>query len=349
MIEIGDKVKFLNSVGGGKVTSFQSKKVAVVEDNDGFEIPMLITELVKYEDNKPKSNSTSVSAPKSEIAPKPEYKQRKVEPKPTLVKGNDSPNFFMAFHPSNEKNHLDGEIEVFLVNDSNFSLMFLYSHFDGTVYKTIDSGKLEPNTKVYLEGLSQSDLNNLPKFVFSLIPFMSEAKTLQTPIVKSITVNAVKFYKEKSFTENEYFNGKAMVFDLVLNVEKESIDKLTDVDFRAIIDAKDVKPVVDKPKKIVQPDVIEVDLHIESLVESSSGLTNHEMLELQMSKFDSEMKLAIEKHIKRVIFIHGVGNGVLKQEIARKLKSTYAKYYFQDASFQEYGYGATMVVLNKNR
>ena len=59
------------------------------------------------------------------------------------------------------------------------------------------------------------------------------------------------------------------------------------------------------------------------------------------------MKQAIDNKAYRIVFIHGVGNGVLKQEIHKKLKSTYAKYFFQDASFQEYGYGATMVILRR--
>jgi dsDNA-specific endonuclease/ATPase MutS2 len=66
-----------------------------------------------------------------------------------------------------------------------------------------------------------------------------------------------------------------------------------------------------------------------------------------MDKFHAEMKSGIEGKVNRIVFIHGVGNGVLKQEIHHKLKSIYAKYFFQDASFQEYGYGATMVILRR--
>ncbi|MBN2261553.1 MAG: Smr/MutS family protein, partial [Prolixibacteraceae bacterium] len=57
--------------------------------------------------------------------------------------------------------------------------------------------------------------------------------------------------------------------------------------------------------------------------------------------------LAIKNRVKRVVFIHGVGNGVLKQEIAKRLSSKYARFQFQDASFKEYGFGATMVILRR--
>jgi len=62
---------------------------------------------------------------------------------------------------------------------------------------------------------------------------------------------------------------------------------------------------------------------------------------------ESEMQSAIRSGVKRIVFIHGVGQGVLKQEVASLLSKKFKKYYFQDASFKEYGYGATMVILRR--
>jgi len=349
MIEIGNKVKFLNAVGGGKVIAFQSKKVAVVEDHDGFEIPVLVSELVKIEE--PQGKTVPPKIPEIHKKSKQGTPEKKIAPSiPTIIEGNDEPRFFMAFVPGNSKNPLEGEIEIYLVNDSNFSLLYHYAQFDGKLYRTIDSGLLEPNSKTYLDGIAQSDLNQLPRFQFRMIPFRKEEKTLTSPVVKEISLNAQKFYKEKSFTENEYFNKKAMLFDLAAHPMKEAIDQLTEKDFKEVVDAKDKanRPRIKEKEKIILPENVEVDLHIENLIDNASGLSNHEILEIQMKHFHEEMKLAIEKRVKRIIFIHGVGNGVLKQEIHRKLKSTYARYYFQDASFQEYGYGATLVILRKN-
>jgi len=79
----------------------------------------------------------------------------------------------------------------------------------------------------------------------------------------------------------------------------------------------------------------------------NAGLSNYEILEIQKEKVESEMKLAIQTGVKKIIFIHGLGQGVLKQEVINLLKTKFKKYYFQDASFKEYGYGATMVILGK--
>lgn len=351
MFKIGDKVKFLNDVGGGKIVGFQSKTIAIVENQDGFEIPTLINQLIKTEDadHKPEINRDFSKKPEP-VVTKAEEPQ-KVMPKheSVIIPGNDNPKFFAAFFPTNQDNPVGGEIEVYLINDSNFSLLYHISHYDGKEYVTIDSGELEPNTKEYIEGLSQTDLSNLPRFCFRLMPFRKKENTLVNPIVKTIEIQPVKFYKEKSFSKNNFFKGRAMVFDLVTNVLQEEIDKLTEKDFKKVVETKNAQNRGEEsPKaKKKQPELVEVDLHIEELIESSNGLSNHEILQLQLEKFHSEMKQAIDNKAHRIVFIHGVGNGVLKQEIHKKLKSTYAKYFFQDASFQEYGYGATMVILRR--
>ncbi len=353
MLKIGDKVKFINEVGGGRITGFQGKTIAIVENHDGFEIPTLMTQLIKIEDVDTERtinrDYSKKPAPVKQVE-KAEGKVKEPEHKPSIISGNDEPKFFIAFYPLDQKNPVGDEIEVYLINDSNFTLLYHFCHFDGEKYKTVDYGELEPNTKNLIQSISPHDLSNLPRFWFRIIPFMKESKTLSNVVVKDISVNTVKFYKEKSFTRTAFFKGHAMIFDLVTNPMKDEIDKLTDSDFKKVINEKDIENRPPEPTitKIKTPETLEVDLHIEQLIDNSNGLSNHEMLQIQMDKFHSEMKDAIEKRVSRIVFIHGVGNGVLKQEIYKKLKSTYAKYYFQDASFHEYGFGATMVILKRN-
>ncbi len=86
----------------------------------------------------------------------------------------------------------------------------------------------------------------------------------------------------------------------------------------------------------------EVDLHIEELVDSIKGLSNHEMLSIQLERFEKELDAALQNKFRKITFIHGVGNGRLKQEIHSILKST-REVSFQDASYKEYGFGATQV------
>lgn len=111
--------------------------------------------------------------------------------------------------------------------------------------------------------------------------------------------------------------------------------------------AQKIKEDVATPlvKQEKQPSEIEVvDLHAGEILESTVGMTNGEILTLQLARFtfalDTEIKR--EKHGK-MVFIHGVGKGRLRYEIEKTLKLNYPKLKYQDASFKEYGYGAVII------
>ena len=99
-------------------------------------------------------------------------------------------------------------------------------------------------------------------------------------------------------------------------------------------------------KKINKEVVFEVDLHINQLVKSTAGLDNFDMLNLQLDTAKRKIEYAIQKRISKIIFIHGVGEGVLKSELEYLLKKYPVKYY--DASYQKYGLGATEVYIFQN-
>lgn len=90
------------------------------------------------------------------------------------------------------------------------------------------------------------------------------------------------------------------------------------------------------------PGEAEVDLHIDSLVERPGDLSAHEAFEIQMHYFRTCMNHAINNRVKKVVFIHGVGKGILKDEIIKELKE-YNNLYFFDAPMAKYGVGATEV------
>ena len=96
-----------------------------------------------------------------------------------------------------------------------------------------------------------------------------------------------------------------------------------------------------KPKN----DTLEVDLHINELLETTAGMSNGEMLEVQLDTFRRTMDANANNHGRRIVFIHGVGNGRLKTELRRELDHKYKQHTYQDASFREYGYGATLVII----
>lgn len=92
--------------------------------------------------------------------------------------------------------------------------------------------------------------------------------------------------------------------------------------------------------------VLEVDLHINKLIKSTKGLDNYDMLNLQIDTAKRKIEYALNKRIPKVVFIHGVGEGVLKSELHYLLNNYPVKYY--DASYKKYGLGATEVYVFQN-
>jgi hypothetical protein len=344
MIKVGDRVKFLNDVGGGIVTGFLGKNMVKVENEDGFEVPYPLAKLINVDDPALNKGKPPVEKPVEETVLQP-VQEKKSEGK--MLAGKDSPDFYFCFVPADAKNPLAGDIELILVNDSNFMLLFRYAHVKDGQYETVLFGEVQPNSDVELEAIDQNDLSDLPEYSFQLLYFREGERETYPSITKKFKVNPVKFYKEKSFQPNSFFHQNALVYQISENILNTEIDKMTDDDLRKVIKTKEKQQPKLNLKKPVQPEIVEVDLHIHELIENTSGLTNKEILDLQMEKVEREMRHAIETGSKRIVFIHGVGQGVLKQEIAKLLKSKFPKYIFQDASFKEYGYGATMVILRR--
>lgn len=103
-----------------------------------------------------------------------------------------------------------------------------------------------------------------------------------------------------------------------------------------------------KEKKNKKDDfVLEVDLHIEKLVKKFRGLSNFEILNIQMDNAKGQLDFAIRKRLPKLVFIHGVGEGVLKSEL-EFLFSKYDGITFKEASYQKYGVGATEVYIKQN-
>jgi hypothetical protein len=363
-MKIGDIVRFMNEVGGGRVTAILSKDMVSVETEDGFEIPTYVKNLVVVEDStiqqakgqadrRPSTALRDRSHPpilQSSQLPSSQFTSshlrevksggfREINQK----KGGDAPDFIFAALPDKPGNPPDGKILLYLVNDCNFTLIYHFATKMQGQYTTVDAGLLEPNTKVELEQIQPGGIGEMPEYCFQLLYFKKNASALEEPVQKEIKISPVRFYNSSSFVKNDYFSTPALLIRLVDHPLKAELEKLTDKNFRQITLTKE-------PKKQVRAqtppsDLVEIDLHVHQLIDDTRGLTNADMLKLQMDTFRKELDGAIGSGVKKIVFIHGVGDGVLKNELRRELGRKYSKYPYQDASFREYGFGATMVIL----
>jgi len=192
---------------------------------------------------------------------------------------------------------------------------------------------MNQNSKRYLESFNRMDLNDLPEFQFQLLFFLEESQKLENPAVKSIQLNPVKFYKQSSYDKTRYFAQNAMIISLLASDLETEVKQLTSQELTKIVQEKDNSKT--SIKQAVSPELIEIDLHIHELLEDTRGLTNHEILEVQLGRFRNEMETAIAGGCRRIVFIHGIGNGTLKQELRKELGTKYKKYDFQDARYSD--------------
>ncbi|MBP1640038.1 MAG: mannonate oxidoreductase [Bacteroidetes bacterium] len=357
MVKIGDRVRFLNAVGGGIVSRFIKKDVVGVLDDDGFEIPVLEKECVVIADvnkmNFPVQQAESTTKTTSEPT------TTKSTPAPTAEEWEDSDetdygnelSLYLAFVPTNIKSLFNSSFDIFLINDSNYSLGFCYATVSHTnEYSCKDSGTMHPNTKLFLETIEKEDVNKIQRVTIQAVAFKKKGSYTPKPTLDcEIKLHFADFNKLHSFSENEFFDEQAMVIPLVekdlpaafLTPDPEAL-KLAMLQKEAPTTIKKTFP--DKKRERIAP-VVEIDLHINNLLDTTAGMDNAAILNYQMDQFRKTLEQYKIKKGQKIVFIHGKGEGVLRKEILKELKTKYSNYYVQDASFREYGFGATMITI----
>ena len=347
-MKIGDKVRFLNTTGGGIVKGFDGKNVVLVEDEDGFDIPVLIRECVVIEP----ANDMQVrqsAKPMTDIVQSAEVKNqpKQVEYQVEETKDGEQISVCLAYLPIDAKRLNETAFECYLVNDSNYYLSYNYMARTDNGWISRNIGVVEPNTKLFVEEFDRTDLNALEKVCLQFIAYKRD-KTFapKNPCSVELRIDTVKFYKLHSFRENDYFEDDALIYPVMRKdlPEKELYISPLELE-QAMVEKESPRqrkqPIEHKEKEAV----LEIDLHINELLDDTNGLSSGDMLEYQLAKFREVIEENKKNRGKKIVFIHGKGDGTLKNAIIKELKTKYKSVYYQDASFREYGYGATMVTI----
>lgn len=227
-MKIGDKVRFLSEVGGGKVAGFQGKNIVLVEDEDGFQVPMRLTEVVVVGDEdydtrhvveaKATSVKAALAADDEEQETEPADKPITFKAKPEERKGGDKLSAFLAFVPMNVKELMETRFETYLVNDSNYYLRYTYLTAEGTAWQVRAEGEIEPNTKEFIEEFGREDLNEFEHCCIQFIAYKRDKHfLLKPPVNADVRMDPVKFYKLHAFRENPFFEQPALIYTLIEN------------------------------------------------------------------------------------------------------------------------------------
>ncbi len=348
MVKIGDKVRFLSEKGGGVVKGFRGKEIVLVEDADGFDIPMLTRECVVVETDDYNLKRRSAPAPRPETPPQPVKPE--ITARPTETREGEKLNVFLAYVPENSKNISTTLFDAYLVNDSNYYLYYTYLSAEGRAWQVRSHGLVDPNTKYHLEEFGKENLNELEHVAIQCIAFKNQKRFQLKPAIQvELRIDTVKFYKLHTFRESDFFEEPALMYEIVTNdVPARQIYVSAEELQEALLEKKGsgkpvAQPIVKRGNQ--QRNLVEIDLHIDELLDTTAGMSNSDILNYQLDKFREVMEQYKNRKEQKIVFIHGKGDGVLRRALLDELRRKYPACRYQDASFQEYGFGATMITV----
>ena len=346
-MKIGDKVRYLNAVGGGVITRIGEKGVVTVLEEDGFETPVLANDVVVVADtnelnfvSERKSKPDTTTTARTDE--KPQYKFDIAEETPE----GEAINVSLAFVPVNIKSLQNTDMEMFVINESNYYIDFQILTGNATV-SVHTSDTIEPQTKLFITDVRKDEVNDYEFIRFQGFAYKQTTKFDAKPALDvAVRINPVDFYKLHRFEENDFFEAKAMLVNLIENDYPPIKYLIDDKQLQEAMHDKRPQPTKRQFAPPRKSQIIEVDLHIHELIDNFANLDNADMLRIQLDKFHSVMKENINKKGQKIVFIHGKGEGVLRKEITELLRKQYKNASFQDASFQQYGFGATQVNIH---
>lgn len=373
-IKIGSRVRFLSDVGGGTVVGFQKGNIVLVEDEDGFRIPTLMSEVVVIEtedyntstmvDLKKKQKTNPTLTEKDTQATKtkqsdfsnheepPTRSNKEAQGRESVERdGGEKLNVFLAFVPVSIKELSKTKFECYLVNDCNYHIHYTYFSSSNAAWILRSQGVIEPNTKVFIEDIEYSMLNDIEKVGVQLIAYkQSKPFQLKPAISVSLRIDVTKFYKLHTFRESLFFDEPTLEYDIVRDDQptRPLVVSAQDLKKAMYEKAEEDRPKVQpaREKKVDRNAPIEVDLHAHELLETTAGMSAGDIKEYQLGVFRKTMDEHLKEKGRRIVFIHGKGDGILRNAIITELKHRYKSCTYQDASFQQYGFGATMVIIH---
>lgn len=317
----GDKIAFLNYEGGGKVVSLMEDEQILIELDEGFEIPVHKSEIVKEKD-----------FIKGEA--EPEEKQEAEQPTRNQAPKGE-PGLFLAFDQSKGANIR----ELFVVNNSGYTLFFtIYEQKGEQEFNGLSRGELDSGETQMINRYNVDAFEQWPPLIIQALCFTAKTDQVPAPIYYTFKPRARAFFN--AVRTAPLLERSAHLFRIDTN-ENQVTPSRAEEESQPSVEpeapsAENAVANIDRPPEVI-------DLHIDRLVPDYKTLERDKILEYQLSYFESTLDKAMAHEYQKMIFIHGVGNGVLRERIHKMLKKKEGIRSFLEADPQQYGYGATEV------
>lgn len=323
--------------------------------------------------NAGKQQSEAVSAAKSpkaggKAAPAPVQ----LAPAPETDYG-DEITLSLAFEPSDLKKLSQSSFNAVLVNDSNYALTFIFAGkaYDSHEWSLIYKGEVEANELIDLASFDHTTLGSIESVCLQAVAFKKGKPFELRPTVNiARRLDLTKFHKLHCFRPGRYFDNPVLEYPLlsegrpagsaskqaelsVAEAEKAYAGSLEAL--KGMYAGKEERVsggkgntrkqnTADNPHKLLP--LIRVDLHMDALTDTLAGMSNSDMLNMQLDTVRRTMQEHSRRIGQKIVFIHGKGEGVLRKAVMNLLRKEYPSAELQDASFREFGFGATLVTIH---
>jgi hypothetical protein len=310
--KLGDFVRFVDEKMEGFVTRIIDDNMIGVTGEDDFEIPVLASKVTTVHGYEPAG--ASKTKVEEAIIATGEFKTKGIY----VGAVNDA--------------KANSVVHFYIINETSFQLLTSLTTEKQNNFKGEFGGIVKPQSTEKIYSAQLADLQLWPKFIFQVVYHTPQNVESPAPLVVNEKFKAKDFAGSKK--QLPLLNQQGWIIQLDEPEMVIDAQKLKESFFKTA----EEKIVVEKPKN-------EVDLHIEKLRDDYQFLDSSEMLKIQLVHFHKALDAAIVHQLPEIIFIHGAGNGTLRNEIHKILGKHQKVETFMDARKEKFGYGATRVVL----
>jgi hypothetical protein len=329
--QLGDIVLLLHSQEEGEVVEIINDEMLLIDVN-GVQFPVYIDQIdfpyfKRFSEKK-------IVFPKKEKVYVDNLKKEDVVGKYHVHSG-----VWLSFLPVFDKDIFDDDVvkkfKIYLLNQTNEPYQFLYQiKFKGASEFHLTNEVLSFN-EFYLHDIPFEEMNDAPKFEFDF-SLSNPNKKKVVHFETSFKIKAKQLFRK--IEEMKLKNEPTFSFLLFENYPDKSQEIIPDYrnSYGQLYE-------ISKTKQMLEPARSVVDLHIEKLTDNWKGLSNFEILTIQLKYFEKYYNLAVAHRQPNLIMIHGIGTGKLRNEIHEILKTKKEVKSFANQYHHDFGFGATEI------
>lgn len=332
---IGDKIILKRTGEEGYITAYLSDKMLEITVDD-ITFPVYEDEVdhpyLKWFTEKNKAQQKKKSEPEQLPVEKPNTRPER------LAKG-----FYLSFLPVYKLDLMEevvDHLKIYLLNETPVSVHYGYDVKigEGSVFR--HEGQLHAFGHLYLHNIPFESMNDQPRFNWELMALEDPGKF--SALQGQLRMKPVKLFEQISKLQmNNEPSFSYLLAEDFLPAAKEKKEPAAPE--KKFIPAPLPKDKIIRSFHQLELPRYEVDLHVEELMIDTKGLTNTEILQIQLDELHKALALAIAHRQDQMIVVHGLGKGILRDAVHKILKAMPEVARYSNEWHGRYGFGATEI------